>query len=67
MNGLLLDAAAGCMGLFPAGFLIGLDEGLGGFVLGVLTPVGLHEDGVDLFDADGFGLVADGFDEGADG
>ena len=43
---------------FGPGFLIALDEGLGGFVLGVVPPVGLHEDGVDLFEVDGFGLVA---------
>lgn len=28
--------------------------------------MGLHEDGVDLLAADGFGLVADGFNEGSD-
>lgn len=58
---------AGCIVLFPACFLICLNEGLGGLVLGVLAPVGLHEDGVDLLDADGFCLVANGFDEGSDG
>jgi hypothetical protein len=42
-------------------FLVGGDEWLGGFVAGVMTPVGLHEDGVDLFEVDGFGLVAHGF------
>ena len=31
-----------------------------------MTPVGLHEDGVDLGEIDGFGLGADGFDEGAE-
>lgn len=54
------------MMLFRSGFLVAVDEGLGGFVLGVVSPVGLHEDGVDLFEIDGFGLVADGFYQGTD-
>ena len=53
-------------GLFGFGFLIVDDEWLGGLVAGVVTPVGLHEHGIDLFEIDGFGLVAHGFDEGAD-
>ena len=28
--------------------------------------MGLHEDGVDLFEIDGFAVIADGFDEAAD-
>ena len=48
------------------GFLIGEDDGLPGFVAGVVTPVGLHEHGVDLLETDGFGAVAHGFDERAD-
>ena len=36
------------------------------FVAGVVTPVGLHEHGVDLFETGGFGAVAHGFDEGSD-
>jgi hypothetical protein len=52
--------------LFGAGFLVGLDEGMLGFVAGVVAPVGLHEDGVDLFEPDRAGLVADGFDQGTD-
>ena len=48
------------------GFLVGDDEGLLGFVAGVVTPVGLHEPGVDLLQIDGFGVVAHGFDERAD-
>ena len=28
--------------------------------------MGLHEDGVDLFEIDGSGVKSDGFDEGAD-
>ena len=34
--------------------VVGGDEGLGGFIASVVTPVGLHEDGVDLFEVDGF-------------
>lgn len=52
--------------LFLAGFLIAVDEGLGGFVLGIVPPVGLHEDGVDLFEIDSSGLIADGFYQGSD-
>ncbi len=37
-----------------------------GFVAGVVPPVWLHEHGVDLFEPDGLGLVAHGFDEGSD-
>ena len=48
------------------GFLVGEDDGLLGFVAGVVTPVGLHEPGVDLLQIDGFGVVAHGFDERAD-
>ncbi len=44
-------------------FLVGGDERLVWFVAGVVTPVGLHEDGVDVFEVDGFGLVAHGFEE----
>lgn len=47
--------------------MAGFDEdGFGGFEVLMMTPVGLHEDGVDLGKVDGFGLVADGFYEGAD-
>ena len=46
------------------GFLIGEDDGLRWFVTGVVTPVGLHEHGVDLFEIDGARAVAHGFDEG---
>ena len=38
-----------------------------GFVALVVSPVGLQQDGVDLLEVDGFGLVADCFDEAADG
>ena len=31
-----------------------------------MTPVGLHEDGVDLFEIDGFCAVTDGFEQGAE-
>ena len=48
------------------GSLVGGYDGLGGFVAGVVPPVGLHEDGVDLFEIDGFGVIIDGFDEAAD-
>jgi hypothetical protein len=48
------------------GFVVGGEDGWLGFVLRVVTPVGLEEDGVDLFEIDGLGAVADGFDEGAD-
>ena len=44
------------------GFLIGENDGLLGFVTGVVTPVGLHEHGVDLFEINCFGAVAHGFD-----
>ena len=37
------------------GFLIGENDGLLGFVAGVVTPVGLHEHGVDLFEINGLG------------
>ena len=30
------------------------------------SPVGLHEDAVDLFEVDGAGAVADGFQQGGD-
>jgi len=33
----------------------------------VFSPVGLNEDAVDLFEINAAGLVAHGFDEGADG
>jgi hypothetical protein len=49
-----------------SGFLVGDYDGLGGFVAGVMPPVGLHEHGIDLFEVDGFGVVSHGFDEGAD-
>jgi len=52
--------------LFRSGFLVGLDQRLDGFVAAVVPPVGLHEHGVDLFETDGPGLVADGFDQGTD-
>ena len=48
------------------GSLVGGYDGLGGFVAGVVPPVGLHEDGVDSFEIDGFGVISDGFNEGAD-
>ena len=41
-------------------------DGFGGFVLLVMTPVRLKEDGVDLGGIDGFGAVANGFDQGTD-
>lgn len=41
-------------------------NGFGGFVTLVMPPVRLVEDGVDLFEVDGFGAVSDGFDHGAD-
>ena len=31
----------------------------------IISPMGLDEDAVDLFEIDGAGLVADSFDEGA--
>ena len=50
-----------------SGRLIGEDDALGNrFVLLVVPPVGLEEHGVDLFEIDGFGAVAHGFDDGAD-
>ena len=42
------------------------EDGFGRFVALVMPPVGLEEDGVDLFEVDGFGAVSDGFDHGAD-
>ena len=45
---------------------VGGYDGLGGFIAGVVPPVGLHEDGVDLFEIDGFGAATNGFNEGAD-
>ncbi|MBK1884262.1 hypothetical protein JIN85_17720 [Luteolibacter pohnpeiensis] len=44
------------------GFVVGSEDGWLGFGLGIVTPVGLEEDGVDLFEIDGFGAVSDGFD-----
>ena len=61
-----LAANGDVFGLFGTGFLIAVDKGLGGFFLGVVPPVGLHEDSVDLFEIDGFGLVAHGFYQGSD-
>ena len=58
----LSHAAVGTSGL---GFLVGEDDGLLGFVAGVVAPVGLHEHGIDLLETDGFGAVAHGFDERA--
>ena len=52
--------------LFLPGFLIAGDERLIRFVPGVVSPVRLHEDGVDLAQIDGFGLIPDGFDESSD-
>ena len=37
-----------------------------GFVAVVVPPVGLHEHGVDLFEVNGLGLIANGFDERSD-
>ena len=37
------------------------DDGLGWFVLLVVSPVGVEQDGVYLFDVDGFGAFAYGF------
>jgi hypothetical protein len=62
-NRRLSHAATGASAL---GFLVGEDEGLLGFVAGVVTPAGLHEHGVDLFEINGFGAVAHGFEERAD-
>lgn len=42
-------------GTLSFGFLVGEDDGLLGFITGVVTPVGLHEHGVDLGQPDGFG------------
>ena len=42
------------------------DESFVGFVLLVVSPVRLEEDGVDLLGVDDLGLVPDGFDEGSD-
>lgn len=42
------------------------EGGFDGLAVGIVTPVGLHEDGVDLAEADGFDLVANGFDEGSE-
>ena len=47
--------AAGTKWLFRPGFLVGENEWLGRFVPGVVTPVRLHEHGVDLFEID-FGV-----------
>jgi hypothetical protein len=47
-------------------FLVSVDERLGWFVAGIVTPVRLHEHGVDLFETDGFCLVSHGFEQGAD-
>ena len=55
-----------CPVALVSGFLIGENDGLLGFVAGVVTPVGLHEHGVDLFEINGLGAVAHGFDECAD-
>lgn len=39
-------------------FLVAVNEWLLGFVTGVVSPVGLHEHGVDLLEIDGFDAVA---------
>ena len=44
--------------------LVGRRAGGEGLGAGVVAPVGLHEHGVDLVEADGFDAVAGGFDEG---
>jgi len=49
-----------------SGLLIGGYDGLGGFVAGVVPPVGLHEHCIDLFEIDGFGAVTHGLDERSD-
>jgi hypothetical protein len=46
--------------VFPVFLVVG-DERFFWFVALVVTPVGLHEDGVDLFEIDGFGVIANGF------
>jgi hypothetical protein len=61
-----LSFPAGALAASCLGFLVGEDDGLLGFVAGVVTPVGLHEHGVDLFEINGFGAVAHGFEERAD-
>jgi hypothetical protein len=62
-KGLVLHRALAASAL---GFLVGEDDGLLGFVAGVVAPVGLHEHGIDLLETDGFDAVAHGFDERAD-
>ena len=52
--------------VFLLRFLVGEHDGLGGFVLLVVPPVGLEQDCVDLLETDGFGAVSHGFDHGAD-
>lgn len=46
--------------------MVGEYDGLGRFVLLVMSPVWLEEDGVDLLEIDGFGTVSNGFNEGGD-
>ena len=35
----------------------------GGEEIGIVAPVGLEQDAVDLFEIDAFGLIADGFEQ----
>ncbi len=58
--------SAGTEWLFWPGLLVGDNKWLGGFVLGVVPPVRLHEHGVDLLEIDDFGLVAHRFYQGSD-
>ncbi len=45
------------------GFLMGANDGLQGFGHGCCDANGLYEQGVDLFEINGLGAVAHGFDE----
>ena len=46
--------------------MVGEYDGLGGFVLLIVSPVGLQKDCIDLLEIDGFGAVPHGFYHGAD-
>jgi hypothetical protein len=46
--------------------LVGGDDGLGRFAILIMAPVGLEQDRIDLLEIDGFGAIADGFDQCSD-
>lgn len=62
----IISAQSGEVFVFVVGALVGEDEGLFAFEDVALSPVGLVEDAVEVFNVDGFGLGADGFEHASE-